>query len=326
MPDRRDFLALSGGCLAHLLLQARGASAATRAAWTAPRRPVVRDEPFARLEQVGTGAWAVISTPLGGDRTTFANGGLIAGRNGVIAVEGFYTPAGASWLAARVPAPHGALAHARGGHALPRGPCVGRAGLCARGGRRSPHRACWPPTARADWPPAAAPWLRRPTRRSRAPSPTWCSWASRRRTPSTWATARSRCAPRAGTRPATSCCTTPTPPCSSPATWCGTACFPTTWTPIRRSCARRCASSRPRAPGPWCRDTAPIVTPDALARYEALLDDLEQAARRGHAAGTPAADVAAAYTVPETLGEWMASRGAITRAMTAWYRVLAPGA
>jgi glyoxylase-like metal-dependent hydrolase (beta-lactamase superfamily II) len=41
----------------------------------------------------------MISTPLSGDRTTLANGGLIAGTSGVLAIEGFNTPDGARWLA-----------------------------------------------------------------------------------------------------------------------------------------------------------------------------------------------------------------------------------
>jgi hypothetical protein len=32
---------------------------------------------------------------LGGDRTTLCNGGLVAGRDGVLAIEGFMQPAGA---------------------------------------------------------------------------------------------------------------------------------------------------------------------------------------------------------------------------------------
>lgn len=99
MTTRRDFLQVSGGCLAHVLLSSACASVGQRARWTAPAQPIVATTPFARLEAIGPDTWAVISTPLGGDRTTFGNGGLIAGRNGVVAVEGFYRPAGATWLA-----------------------------------------------------------------------------------------------------------------------------------------------------------------------------------------------------------------------------------
>jgi glyoxylase-like metal-dependent hydrolase (beta-lactamase superfamily II) len=56
--------------------------------------------------------------------------------------------------------------------------------------------------------------------------------------------------------------------------------------------------------------------------YLALLDSLEAAARAGHAAGTPAGQVAAAYSVPASLGEWMASATSLERAVRAWYREL----
>src|SRR6187551_3790086 len=98
MTSRRDFLRVSGGCLAHVMLSSACASKSRRARWTAPANPTVSTAPFARLDAIAADTWAVISTPLGGDRTTFANGGIIAGRSGVIAVEGFYRPLGATWL------------------------------------------------------------------------------------------------------------------------------------------------------------------------------------------------------------------------------------
>ncbi|HEY2026856.1 MAG TPA: MBL fold metallo-hydrolase, partial [Gemmatimonadaceae bacterium] len=48
---------------------------------------------------VSDGIWALISTPLGGDFTTVSNGGIIAGRNGVLAIEAFNQPQGAQWMA-----------------------------------------------------------------------------------------------------------------------------------------------------------------------------------------------------------------------------------
>jgi glyoxylase-like metal-dependent hydrolase (beta-lactamase superfamily II) len=58
-------------------------------------------EPFGALEKVADGVWAMVSTPLAGDRTTLSNGGIIAGRNAVLAIEGFQTTEGARWLAGR---------------------------------------------------------------------------------------------------------------------------------------------------------------------------------------------------------------------------------
>src|SRR6201999_2914136 len=48
--------------------------------------------------KVSDGVWALISTPLNGDNTTVSNGGIIVGRNVVLAIEGFNQPQGAVWL------------------------------------------------------------------------------------------------------------------------------------------------------------------------------------------------------------------------------------
>lgn len=60
---------------------------------------MVAQESFGRLEEVGPGLFAFISTPLGGDYTTVCNGGIIAGEAGVLVVEAFQTDEGAAWIA-----------------------------------------------------------------------------------------------------------------------------------------------------------------------------------------------------------------------------------
>lgn len=97
---RRRFLAVSSTCTAHLALMASPFPAAARTLWS--RRTlgqVVAQEPFGRLEAVGEGLFALISTPLTGDYTTVSNGGIIAGRDGVLVVEAFQTRGGAEWMA-----------------------------------------------------------------------------------------------------------------------------------------------------------------------------------------------------------------------------------
>ncbi len=98
--DRRTFLGVSGSCAAHLALMAAGAPKSNRGfvGGVAPKR-LIAQEPWGRLEQVADGVWALISTPLDGDRTTLCNGGIIAGSDGALVVESFATPAGASWMA-----------------------------------------------------------------------------------------------------------------------------------------------------------------------------------------------------------------------------------
>src|SRR5262245_29292090 len=100
MTTRRDFIARSGSCAAHLALASALPPSILKAAWArSPRGTTVAREPFGSLEKVTDNVWALISNPLGGDRTTLSNGGLIAGRNAVLAIEGFNQPAGAAWLA-----------------------------------------------------------------------------------------------------------------------------------------------------------------------------------------------------------------------------------
>ena len=97
-PDRRAFLLRAGGCLAQLaFLDAAGVLG--RDLFAAERtRPLIQEVPWGRLERVAEGVWAMVSTPLE-DRRTLCNGGIVAGSDGVILVEAFGSPEGATWMA-----------------------------------------------------------------------------------------------------------------------------------------------------------------------------------------------------------------------------------
>ncbi len=119
---RRRFLQAGAGCAAHLGLMAAATPLGARRAWAAQERyPVVAREPWGRLERVADGVWALVSTPLE-DRTTLCNGGIVAGRAGVLVVEGFGSDAGAAWMAERAEAltgrapTHVILTHYHGDH------------------------------------------------------------------------------------------------------------------------------------------------------------------------------------------------------------------
>lgn len=86
-------------------------SAAATAALFTPHRnafgqgvlgETVADEPFARIEKIGPDIWAVVSKPVDASGNfnpqTLCNGGLIAGRDRVVAIDAFYQPEGAAWL------------------------------------------------------------------------------------------------------------------------------------------------------------------------------------------------------------------------------------
>ena len=111
-----------------LLAALAGATTRTRRLFAAePRGIPVAREPWGRLERVADGVWMLISTPARRrprDRAmrTFSNGGLVAGRDGVLAIEGFASEEGAGWLAGearrltgRWPS-HVVLTHCHGDH------------------------------------------------------------------------------------------------------------------------------------------------------------------------------------------------------------------
>ena len=80
-PSRREFLAQTGSCAAHLALASLVMTPRARARWVRTGGyPIVAQEKFGRLEQVAPGVWALISTPLTQDYTTVSNGGILAGK------------------------------------------------------------------------------------------------------------------------------------------------------------------------------------------------------------------------------------------------------
>ena len=98
---RRVFLERASSCAAHLALMGAGAPALARAAWASPRGTdyIAAQESFGRLERIADGVWALVSTPLTGDRSTLCNGGIVSGRNGTLVIEAFASDAGAKWMA-----------------------------------------------------------------------------------------------------------------------------------------------------------------------------------------------------------------------------------
>jgi glyoxylase-like metal-dependent hydrolase (beta-lactamase superfamily II) len=96
--NRRELLGRAAALAAASLLPAPVlAASATRTTGRVSRTRIVAREPWGTLEEVGDGIWAMLSTPLT-DRTTLCNGGLVAGRNGVLMVEAFGSDAGARWM------------------------------------------------------------------------------------------------------------------------------------------------------------------------------------------------------------------------------------
>ena len=99
--SRRSFLSGSTGCAAHLVSSLAAAPAEARHRFARPQKgEIVAREPFGRIEKLADGIWALVSTPLEA-RTTLSNGGIVAGSDGVLVIEGFASVEGAQWMAAR---------------------------------------------------------------------------------------------------------------------------------------------------------------------------------------------------------------------------------
>jgi cyclase len=315
--SRREFLVSSGTCVAHLSLAASVMPAALRRAWaSSPLGSTVVREPFGSLERIADGVWALVSNPLGGDRTTISNGGLIAGRSGVLAIEGFNQPQGALWLATksreltgRWPT-HVALTHYHADHAN------GVAGYF--GGQDRPELRATKRTRDlvvernqpAD--PARVAALDQ-TAFIGADAPSTLDLGGR----------VVRVVPRRGHTESDVSIELDDPSIL----FCGdlfwNAMFPNYVDAIPTQLSQSVRALR--RPG----DTVYVPGHGALGkladydRYTAMIDEVERAARAGYAKGQTAADAAAAFNLPSSLGDWtLFSKAFYERAFAAWYKDL----
>ena len=313
MPTRREFVS----CAVHLALAAVAMPRTLRASWArVPSFPVVAAEPFGRLERVAKGVWALISTPLSGDRTTLSNGGLIVGRDAVLAVEGFMTPAGARWLAqqskeltGRWPT-HVVLTHYHADHAN------GIAGYLAPGDR---------PALRA-----TGETRELVVQRNQQADDAKAALADAVLLDAAAPTAldlgglTARIIPRGGHTPSDLTIELEAPDVVFTGDLVWNAMFPNyvDASPTRLArevrALRRSGGKTAYVPG-----HGPMASDADLARYQSMLEEVERAARAAHAAGTPAKTAGEAFHLPASLGEWtLFGNVFFERAFTAWYREL----
>jgi cyclase len=320
--DRRQFFAESGSCAAHLALAAAVMPRGLRLLWaTQPLGVRVAREPFGALEKISDGVWALISTPLSGDRTTLSNGGIIAGRNAVLAIEGFNQPQGAAWLAAKAREltgrwpTHVVLTHYHSDHAN------GVAGYLSD----------------ADHP-ADRPSIRSTERtrdlvverNTRPPDPARVAAVKNAiLLPPTSETTldlggRSvRIVPRVGHTESDVSLELDDPSI----VFCGDLFWNAMFPNFVDAIPTKLASSVRALRRP--KDTIYIPGHGAVGkatdydRYATMLGEVEQAARKAYAAGTPAADAGSAFTLPPSLGEWtLFSKTMYPTAFDAWYKEL----
>ena len=316
MTSRREFLTDSASCAAHLALAALAIPAPLRAAWRLTGGDVVARQPFGTLEKVADGVWALVSDPFGGDRTTLCNGGLIAGRDGVLAIEGFFQPAGARWLAERSREltgrwpTHVALTHHHADHVN------GVAGY--RGGAPAPvlrATAHTQETALARATPADA---------DRVAALRDVVMITVAQTSTIDLGGRTvRVVPRDGHTLSDTTLELDDPS----VVFCGdlvwNGIFPNfvDATPSRLTKQVRMLR-RPRTTT-YVPGHGAIADAAAFDRYAAVLDEVERAARDAHASGRPPAEAAARFWLPPSLGEWrLFGTVFFERAFTAWDREL----
>ena len=317
---RRDFVFRSSSCAAHLALAAAVAPNALRAAWArGPLGPVVAHEPFGSLEQVADGIWALISTPLGGDRTTVSNGGIIAGRSGVIAVEGFNQPAGATWLAKRsreltgrwpthIVVTHYHADHANGVAGYVPSDLTG-AKPVVRTTERTRELVLQKNQPADD--------ARTATLQQTVLLPSAAS------TTIDLGDRRVRIIPRSGHTDSDVSLEIDDPS----VVFCGdlvwNAMFPNYVDAIPTRLAASVKALRRDHRTTYVPGHGALAREPEFDRYVTMLGEVEQAARKAHQQGISAADAGAAFTLPASLGEWtLFNKIFFERAFAAWYREL----
>ena len=288
--------------------------------WGTPRGALAADEPWGRLEEVGSGLWALISTPQTGDFTTISNGGIVAGRRGVLIYEGTGSNEGARWMAeqARMLAGRGpthvVISHHHGDHTAGVGgfaPPEDAPSLRVTAATRDRVAAGIDAAAEPDrarlWADADLIDVDRPTEidlgdRTVVVRPYLGHTASD--------------------------VTLDLP--EDDVTWCGDLVW-NGWFPNYTDARPTRLSETVRAIQGDGRKTyvpghGPLSGASEMATYVSVIDHVEAAGRAAFAAGMSAEDAAAAYALPDAVSDWVIFNPQFfERAMRAWIRELGEG-
>jgi len=287
---RRSFLKGTMGCGAYVMWALSGAPAGMRRAFAEEtgEQPVVK-EAFARVEQVAENAWAVISTPDGGFDTV-SNGGIIAGDDAVLAIEGYMTPKGGEWLrgvaqelTGRAPT-HLALTHFHSDHIAGAKGVLGGSGTVAV---TKFVRDALPDALTAEG--GGTEFLMLDQSK-----PTELDLGGR----------TVRFTPRQGHTPSDVVVELIDPK----VVWCGdllwNGMFPNFMDALPSTLSEQCRKLLGENGGTYVPGHGPIGDKQSNQRYLEMLDFVGDAARMAHEKGTPPADAAKDFTIPASLGEW----------------------
>ncbi len=316
--SRRDFLAVGAGCAAHLLLARNAIGDVARRFAAGPLGAVIETAPWARIERVADGAWAVVSTPLAGPRgsdswRTISNGGIIAGREGVLLVEGLATLDGARWMADRArrltgrDATHVVLTHFHSDHSAGLGgyhELEAPPALHATEQTRALLLARYGGTIQPVLPEVVIP----------ADAPTTLDLGGR----------TVRITPRSGHTPSDVSIRLD----DEDVVFCGDLLWygmiPNYVDAIPPRLSRNVRSLAGEGARVFIPGHGALTDVDGMRRYIALIDDIEAASRRAHDAGLTAEEAAERYRLPADVAGWTVfSKDYVRRAIDAWLRELA---
>lgn len=314
MTSRRRFVS----CASHLALAAAFAPRVARAAWArAISGSLVTVEPFGRLEKIADGVWALVSTPLTGDSTTVSNGGIIAGRNGVLAIEGFNTPKGAQWLSDQALSltgkrpTHVAVTHYHADHAN------GVAGYLDGGEHPMIHA-----TARTRDDVVSR---NKPADEPRAAAIGGAQLIDATNTQSLDLGGRTvRIIPRDGHTASDITLELEEPSIVFAGDLVWNAMFPNFVDATPTKLAQSVKALRRSRDTMYVPGHGSLAKDADIVRYQAMLDEVEAGARAARAKGMTAAEGAAQFALPASLGEWfLFNKVFFERAFAAWYREMA---
>lgn len=281
---------------------------------------IVAQEPWARIEEVGPGMYAVISTPLNGDFTTVCNGGIIGGSAETLVVEAFMSERGAEWVAEQARELTGrwpglvVVSHHHADHS------AGSGGFAGTGGEAAPALHATGTTRNLV--------LTSPT--NEAPLAPWADAVLVAEDAPATLDLGDRVATVQPRRGHTASDLTVEVDGGEGPVWCGdlvwNAMFPNYVDAIPSRLSRSVRALRELSAAIFVPGHGPLADAGAMARYIDVIDSVEEAARRAINGGRTAQDAAVEYEVPEELGEWSLFNPAYyQRAIEAWMRELAGG-
>lgn len=315
--DRRQILAM-GSLLG--LQGLFGAGLGRAFAAETEGRTVAREE-WARIDKLGDGLWSVISNPQSGNFLTTCNGGIVAGKDRVLVVEGFMGPDGAAWVAEQAHQLTGkwptdvVISHYHGDH------INGLAGFFKKGS----EARVWVTDHTRKRAIETAEQRNRPDAKRREMLENADPLPTDRVTRVDLGGREVTLHPRAGHTGSDV-----TVEIEDPSTvfwgdllWVGM--FPNYMDAVPSQLAKTVRGTVRKRTTHNITGHGPVAGPEAIQVYLDLLDHVEQAARRSFEKGQSAADAAKAYKLPAESADWHLFRDTfIETAISAWHRELTP--